>query len=150
MRQDEETSGSVRPADITGRVTVRYDANEPLVLLVEATRDREIAYLEVGTTAAVLRQASAGNVPASRAELLTGILVAAWYSGPVRETNPPQATAATVLILQSLAAATAGSRQGRTEERFVTDEDVGDPASAVRRRIGTASQHHPSSDTARS
>jgi hypothetical protein len=123
MRRDEETSGSARPADITGRVTVRYDANEPLVLLVEATRGRESAYVEVGTTAAVLRRTDAGDVPASRADLQTGALVAAWYGGPVRETNPPQATAEVIVILQRSQAIA-----GRREERLVTDEDVGGPA----------------------
>jgi hypothetical protein len=125
VRRLGKTSVPTRPADITGRVTARYATAEPLVFLVVANGGSQAAYVEVDQSTPVLRRGQR-HVAAQRADLRIGALVAAWYAGPIRETNPPVATAQVVVILEEVADARE-SRRRAADDRLVTHEDPGTP-----------------------
>jgi hypothetical protein len=85
--------GTIRRADGSGNVRV-------VLIEQDSTRSAGYPVATVHVTAAtrVLRQTGGGAVPARPADLAVGTRVRAWFTGPVRESYPVQADAATVLI----------------------------------------------------
>jgi hypothetical protein len=88
--------------DIIGTIRRADDSGSVRVVLIEQDSTRSAGYpvatVYVTGETRVLRQTPGGIVTARPAELAVGTRVRAWFTGPVRESYPVQADAATVLI----------------------------------------------------
>lgn len=89
-------------ADIIGDVTQVERADGRLRILVEQIPTRSagypIAWISVGPGTDVVRRADGSASRGSLRDVAAGQRVQVWFTGPVAESYPVQATAATVLI----------------------------------------------------
>jgi hypothetical protein len=89
-------------AHIIGDVTQVERTDGRLRILVEQIPTRSagypIAWISVGPRAAVIRRADGAASRASSGDLAVGMRVQVWFTGPVAESFPVQATAGTILI----------------------------------------------------
>lgn len=90
-------------ASIIGEITqVERSDDGPLRILVEQIPSRSagepIAWITVNRRTDVLQRAGGSLSAASPAEFEVGMRVQVWFTGPVAESFPVQATAGTILI----------------------------------------------------
>lgn len=89
-------------ADIIGSITQVQGTEGRLRILVEQVPTRSAGYpiasIAVGRETDVIRRADGATSRGSSGELVVGQRVQVWFTGPVAESYPVQATAATVLI----------------------------------------------------
>lgn len=89
-------------ASIIGDITQVEQGEDRLRILVEQIPTRNaghpIAWIAVTRRTTVVQRAGGIISPGSSAELAVGMRVQAWFTGPVAESYPVQATAGTVLI----------------------------------------------------
>lgn len=89
-------------ASIIGDITEVDRRNGGLRILVEQIPTRSagfpIAWISVGRGTDVVRRAGGSVSRGSSQELAVGMSVQVWFTGPVAESYPVQATAGTVLI----------------------------------------------------
>lgn len=89
-------------ASIIGDITQVERSGNGLRIMVEQIPTRSaghpIAWIAVNRRTAVVTRAGGSVSRGSSAELTVGMRVQAWFTGPVAESYPVQATAGTVLI----------------------------------------------------
>lgn len=89
-------------ASIIGDITQVERGEDRLRILVEQIPTRSaghpIAWIAVDRRTTVVQRASGSLSRGSSAELAVGMRVQAWFTGPVAESYPVQATAGTLLI----------------------------------------------------
>jgi len=100
-RSKDEVAPATDP-DIRGTATKVNVAVEPWTVLVEEqpeeTSGSAKAVVSLTAETRILRRAGSGVEPAAPADLAVGQTVSVWFSGPVMESYPVQATAAVVVI----------------------------------------------------
>jgi Protein of unknown function (DUF3221) len=100
-RSASETAPATEP-DIRGTVTKVNVSVEPRTVLVEEKPEESAgspkASVQLTPETRVLKRAAGEVGRAAPEELAVGQTVSVWFSGPVMESYPVQATAATVVI----------------------------------------------------
>jgi hypothetical protein len=98
----QTASAPTEAASIIGDIAQVERTNGRLRILVEQMPTRSagypVAWIAVNRETAVVQRAGGSVSRGSSAELAVGMRVQAWFSGPVAESYPVQATAGTVLI----------------------------------------------------